>query len=133
MSDSPQVIAVLNYLEQFKILNLPEIEKFFINDFIQDTRPLSLGVPLKNKEEYIAFLQKLADQLGGQPLEITRFGIADASAVSQRVFVHIRVQGTPLEGEPFDIESIYIFTFAEEDKFSILATFDDSKAYPWAK
>ncbi|KAH9067499.1 hypothetical protein EDB87DRAFT_1827536 [Lactarius vividus] len=133
MSDSPQVTAVRNYLEQFEALNLPGIEAFFIDDFIQDTRPLSLGVCLRRKEDYMAFLQTLAEQLGGQPLKIKLRGIADASAVSDKVFAHIQVQGTPLEGEPFDIESIYIFTFAEEDKFSILATFDDSKAYPWAK
>ncbi|KAH9042913.1 hypothetical protein EDB83DRAFT_2523903 [Lactarius deliciosus] len=132
---SPQVKAVLHYLDQLKVLNLPEIEKLLADDFIQDTRPMSVKVPLKNKEEYIAFLQGLAEKLGGRPIEIDVDGIADASVVSKKVFAHILMHGEPLVGEPFDIETIYVFTFAQADdcKFRILATFVDSNGYPWVK
>jgi hypothetical protein len=67
---SPQVKAVLHYLDQVKVLNLREIEKLFTDDFVQSTRPLSLGVPSRTKEEDLAFLQGFADQLGGRPLEV---------------------------------------------------------------
>ncbi|KAH9067510.1 hypothetical protein EDB87DRAFT_1573133 [Lactarius vividus] len=136
--DSPQVKAVRHYLDQLKVLNLPEIEKLLADDFIQDTRPMSLKVPIRNKEEYMAFLQGLADQLGGRPIEVGQIdidGIADASVVSEKVFAHLVIHGEPLVGKPFDIESIYVFTFAQTDncKFRILATFGDSNVYPWHK
>jgi hypothetical protein len=67
---SPQVKAVLHYLNQVKVLNLHEIEKLFADDFVQSTRPLSLGVPSRTKEEDLAYLQGFADQLGGRPLEV---------------------------------------------------------------
>ncbi|KAH9054848.1 hypothetical protein EDB87DRAFT_1645019 [Lactarius vividus] len=57
------------------------------------------------------------------------------SAARSHMLLKIHVKGSPAKGEPFDVESIYVFTFSEDDhsKFSILGTFDDSKAYPWAK
>ncbi|KAH9174418.1 hypothetical protein EDB89DRAFT_570817 [Lactarius sanguifluus] len=132
--ESPQVQAVRRYLDHLKVLNLPEIEKLLADDFVQDTRPMSLKVPLKSKKDYMVFLQGLAKQLGGRPIEIDIDGIADASVLSKKVFAHIVMHGEPLVGEPFDIETIYVFTFsqAENTKFRILATFVDSKTYPWA-
>ncbi|KAH9044134.1 hypothetical protein EDB84DRAFT_1576402 [Lactarius hengduanensis] len=133
--NSPQVKAVLYYLDQLKVLNLSEIEKLLADDFIQDTRPMSVKAPIKSKKEYMAFLRGLAEQLGGRPIEIDIDGIADASVVSKKVFAHILMHGEPLVGEPFDIETIYVFTFSqvEDCKFRILATFVDSNSYPWAK
>ncbi|KAH9042922.1 hypothetical protein EDB83DRAFT_2677490 [Lactarius deliciosus] len=133
--ESPQVQAVRRYLDYLKVLNLPEIEKLLADDFIQDTRPMSIKVPIKSKEEYMAFLHWLAEQLGGRPIEIDIDGIADASVLSKKVFAHIVIHGEPLVGEPFDIEAIYVFTFSQADdsKFRILATFVDGKDYPWAK
>ncbi|KAH9163786.1 hypothetical protein EDB89DRAFT_1912510 [Lactarius sanguifluus] len=135
--ESPQVQAVRRYLDHLKVLNLPEIEKLLTDDFVQDTRPMSVKVPLKSKEEYMVFLQGLAEQLGGRPIEVGQIdidGIADASVLSKKVFAHIVMHGEPLVGEPFDIETIYVFTFSqvEDCKFRILATFVDSKTYPWA-
>ncbi|KAH9163777.1 hypothetical protein EDB89DRAFT_1912502 [Lactarius sanguifluus] len=135
---SPQVKAVIHYLDQLKVLNLPEIEKLLADDFIQDTRPMSVKVPLKSKGEYMAFLERLAEKLGGRPIEVGQIdidGIADASVVSKKVFAHIVMHGEPLVGEAFDIETIYIFTFSqvEDCKFRILATFVDSNGYPWDK
>ncbi|KAH9174426.1 hypothetical protein EDB89DRAFT_570990 [Lactarius sanguifluus] len=93
---SPQVKAVIHYLDQLKVLNLPEIEKLLADDFIQDTRPMSVKVPLKSKGEYMAFLERLAEKLGGRPIEIDIDGIADASVVSKKVFAHILMHGEPL-------------------------------------
>jgi hypothetical protein len=67
---SPQVKAVLYYFDQIKVLDLQKIEKLFTDDFVQSTRPLSLGVPSRTKEEDLAFLKGMADQLGGRPLEV---------------------------------------------------------------
>lgn len=69
---SPQVKAVLHYFDQIRVLNLEEIERLFTDDFVQSTRPLSLGVPSRTKKEDLAFLQGFADQLGGRPLEVIR-------------------------------------------------------------
>ncbi|KAH9042911.1 hypothetical protein EDB83DRAFT_2523902 [Lactarius deliciosus] len=138
MSPSPprselEVAVVLRYFDQLRVLNLPEIEKLLTDDFVYDTRPLSLGVQPRSKEEYLAFLQGLADQLGGRPLEIVFYGVADASATAAKVFVHPQIRGEPQVGKPFDLESLYIFTFAENYKFKTIAAFEDSKAYPWAE
>ncbi|KAH9163775.1 hypothetical protein EDB89DRAFT_2078492 [Lactarius sanguifluus] len=138
MSPSPprseiEVAEVYRYFDELKVLNLPEIEKFLTDDFAYATRPLSLGIDPKSKEEYLAFLEGLAKELGGRPLEISFYGLADASATAEKVFVHLQMHGEPQVGEPFDLESIYIFTFAENYKFTILAAFEDSKAYPWAE
>jgi hypothetical protein len=68
-SPSPQAKAILHYLDQLKVLNLNEIEKIFTDDFVQTTRPLSLAIPSRTKEEDLAFLKGLFDQLGGRPME----------------------------------------------------------------
>ncbi|KAH9039844.1 hypothetical protein EDB85DRAFT_1887252 [Lactarius pseudohatsudake] len=121
MSESPQVQAVRRYIDNLKVLNLTEIEKLLADDFTQDTLPTSLKVLPKDKTEYMV----------GQ---IDIIGIADASVLSKEVFAHFMIHGEPLVGEPFDIDAIYIFTFSqdEETKFRNLATFVDSKHYPWA-
>ena len=67
---SPQVKAILHYLDQIKVLNLEEIRNIFADDFVQATRPLSLGVPARNKEEDLVFLKGLADLLKGRSLEV---------------------------------------------------------------
>ncbi|KAH8976832.1 hypothetical protein EDB86DRAFT_3108825 [Lactarius hatsudake] len=138
MSPSPprselEVQIVMRYFDHLKVHNLPEIEKLLTDDFIFDTRPLSLGIHDRNKEGYLAFLKGQAEKLGGRPLEIFFYGLADASATAEKVFVHIQTRGEPLVGEPFDLESLYVFTFAENYKIKIVAAFEDSKAYPWAE
>ena len=69
-SPSPPEKAILHYLDQVKVLNLYEIDKIFTDDFVQSTRPLSLGIPSRTKQEDLAFLQGLSDQLGGRPMEV---------------------------------------------------------------
>ncbi|KAH9042909.1 hypothetical protein EDB83DRAFT_2554067 [Lactarius deliciosus] len=128
-----EVQTVLRYFDQLRVLNIHEIEKFLTDDFVYDTRPLSLGIDPRSKGEYLAFLKGLAKQLGGRPLEIVFYGVADASATAAKVFVHPQIRGKPLVGKPFDLESLYIFTFAENYKFKTIAVFEDSKAYPWAR
>ncbi|KAI9448695.1 hypothetical protein BJY52DRAFT_307499 [Lactarius psammicola] len=122
---SPQVKAILHYFDQIKVLNLQEIEKHFADDFVQSTRPSSLGIPFRSKEEDLAFLGGLADQLGGRPLEVTIFDIIESSG---KVWAHLLMHGEPQEGKPFDIECIYQFIFAENYKFKALIDFVDSKA-----
>jgi hypothetical protein len=67
---SPQVKAVLQYLDQVKVFNLHEIGKLFTDDFVRSTLPLSLAVPSRTKEEDLAYLGGLAGQLGGRSLEV---------------------------------------------------------------
>ncbi|KAH9039843.1 hypothetical protein EDB85DRAFT_2272564 [Lactarius pseudohatsudake] len=130
MSESPQVQAVRHYLDYLKVLNLTEIEKLLAVDFVQDTRPMALRVPIKGKEEYMDWL---AEKLGGLSIEIDNVRISDASVLSKKVFAQLTIHGKPLVGEPFDMEAIYIFTFSQADtKIRILATFVDSEHYPWA-
>ncbi|KAN0132688.1 hypothetical protein V8E53_009704 [Lactarius tabidus] len=126
---SPQVKAVLHYLDQVKVFNLHEIEKLFTDDFVQSTRPLSLGVPSRTKEEDLAFLQGFADQLGGRPLEITIYNIIESPG---KAWAHLLMHGEPQEGKPFDIECIYQFTFAGDSttyRFKAINDFLDSKAF----
>ncbi|KAH8993750.1 hypothetical protein EDB92DRAFT_1815411 [Lactarius akahatsu] len=125
---SPQVRAVLHYLDQIKVLNLHEIEKHFTDDFIQSTRPLSLEIPSRSKEEGLAFLQGLANQLGGRPLEARQITIYDIIESPGKVWVHLLTHGEPQEGKPFDIECIYQFIIAENYKFKALIDFVDSTA-----
>ncbi|KAI9441775.1 hypothetical protein H4582DRAFT_2097074 [Lactarius indigo] len=122
---SPQVKAVLHYLDQIKVLNLHEIEKLFTDDFVQSTRPLSLGIPSRTKEEDLKFLQGLADQLGGRPIEITIYDIIESPG---KAWAHLHMHGEPQEGKPFDVECIYQFRFAENYRFKALIDFVDSKA-----
>ncbi|KAH8994588.1 hypothetical protein EDB92DRAFT_291419 [Lactarius akahatsu] len=132
-TESPQVKAVRRYIDYLKVLNFTEIEKLLAVDFVQDTRPMSLRVPIKDKDEYKVFLYRLAEQLEGRSIEIDNVRIADASVLAKKVFAHFTIHGKPLGGEPFDMEAIYIFTFSQADtKIRILATFVDSKHYPWA-
>ncbi|KAF8266322.1 hypothetical protein EI94DRAFT_203727 [Lactarius quietus] len=126
---SPQVKAVLHYLDQIKVLNLHEIAKLFTEDFVQSTRPLSLGIPSRTKEEDLAFLRGLADQLGGRPLEITIYDIIESPG---KAWAHLLLHGEPQEGKPFDIECIYQFTFASDSnshRFKAITDFLDSRAF----
>ena len=68
---SPRVKAILHYFDQIKVLNIHELEKLFTDDFVQSTRPLSLGVPSRTKQEDLDFLKGFSGQMGGRPLEVT--------------------------------------------------------------
>ena len=70
-SPSPLLKTVLDYLDHTKTLNLVELEKLFTDDFVQSTYPRSLGVPPRSKEEDVAFLRGLFEQLGGRHLEVS--------------------------------------------------------------
>ena len=67
---SPQVKVILHYFDQLKVLNLQELGNVFTDDVVQTTRPLSLGIPSRTKEENLRFLQALADRLRGRPMEV---------------------------------------------------------------
>jgi hypothetical protein len=67
---SPQLKTVLHYLDLVKTLNIEEIDKLFIDDFVQSTRPLTLHVPSRTKEEDLAFLKGLSETLQGRHLEV---------------------------------------------------------------
>ncbi|KAH8994580.1 hypothetical protein EDB92DRAFT_2113370 [Lactarius akahatsu] len=129
-----EVAIVERFFEYLKVFNIPEIAKLISDDdFVNLTRPSSLGIPDRSKEEYLAFLKWQAEQQGGRPLEITFNGLADAVELAAKVFVHPDIRFETQEGKPFVLESIYIFTFDDNYKFRILAAFEDSCAYPWAK
>jgi len=125
---SPQVKAVLHYLDQVKVLNLHEIEKIFTDDFVQTTQPLSLGIPSRTKEEDLAFLQGLLEQQGGRPIKIDIFDIIDSPG---RAWAHVYIHGEPPVGKPFNVESIYQFTFTGDPasfRVKALTDFVDSAA-----
>ena len=69
-SPSPQVEAVLNYLDSIKVFDVPKLEKLFTDDFVQSTRPLSLETSSRTKADDLAFLQGFADQLRDKALEV---------------------------------------------------------------
>jgi len=67
---SSQLKTVLRYFELIRALDLVELDKLFADDFVQSTRPLSLGVPSRTKEEDLAFLGALAEKLKGGRVEV---------------------------------------------------------------
>jgi|SRR6266850_200513 len=69
---SSQLKTVLRYFELIKTLDTVELGKLFADDFVQSTRPLSLGVPSRTKEEDLAFLRGLAEKIEGRRLEVGR-------------------------------------------------------------
>jgi hypothetical protein len=73
-SPSSQLKTVLRYFDLVKVLDLAEIEKLFAGDFVQSTRPLSLGVPSRTKEEDLAFLRGFAEKLEERRLEVKQNG-----------------------------------------------------------
>ena len=71
-SPSSQLKTVLRYFDLVKVLDLAEIDKLFADDFVQSTRPLSLGVPSRTKEEDLAFLRGFAEKLEERRLEVRK-------------------------------------------------------------
>jgi hypothetical protein len=69
---SPQLKTVLDYLDLVKVLDLAGIDKLFTDDFVQSTFPLSLNVPPRTKQEDLAFLGGLSEQLEGRHLQVRR-------------------------------------------------------------
>lgn len=67
---SPQVKTILHYLDLVKVFNLDGLDKLFTDDFVQSTRPLSLNVPSRTKEEDLAFLEGLSETMQGRHLEV---------------------------------------------------------------
>ena len=92
---SSQLKTVLRYFELIKVLDIVELDKLFADDFVQSTRPLSLGVPSRTKEEDVAFLQALAEKIEGRRIEVGRNYArapprARAPSVSSRLLGRIR-------------------------------------------
>jgi len=69
-SPSSQLKTVLRYFEFISALDLVELDTLFADGFVQSTRPLSLGVPSRTKEEDLAFLGALAEKLKGRRVEV---------------------------------------------------------------
>jgi ketosteroid isomerase-like protein len=67
---SSQLKTVLRYFELVETLDTVELGKLFADDFVQSTRPLSLGVPSRTKEEDLTFLRGLAEKIEGRRLEV---------------------------------------------------------------
>ena len=67
---SSQLKTVLDYLDLVKALDLAEIDKLFTDDFVQSTSPLALNVSPRTKQEDLAFLRGLSEQLEGRHLQV---------------------------------------------------------------
>lgn len=67
---SSQLKTVLDYFDLVKVLNLAELEKLFTDDFVQSTLPSSLAVPPRTKQEDLAFLRGLSEQLEGRHIQV---------------------------------------------------------------
>ena len=72
-SPSSQLKTVLRYLDLVRTLDLAELDALFADGFVQSTRPLSLGVPSRTKQEDLAFLGALAEKLKGRRVEVDFF------------------------------------------------------------
>jgi hypothetical protein len=67
---SAQLRTVLLYFDVLKVWNIVELGQLFADDFVQSTRPLSLAVPSRTKEEDLEFLRGFSQQLDGKHLEV---------------------------------------------------------------
>lgn len=94
-SPSSQLKTVLDYFDLVRVLNLAELEKLFTDDFVQTTLPSSLGVPSRTKQEDLAFLRGLSEQLEGRHIQVryqlvSRNSLARAIARSSLRFPAVR-------------------------------------------
>ena len=70
---SSQLKTVLHYLDCVEVFDLAEIEKLFADDLVQSTAPHNLDVPKRSKQEDLAFLRGLSEQLEGKSFEVKLF------------------------------------------------------------
>ncbi|KAH9976335.1 hypothetical protein BGW80DRAFT_1443977 [Lactifluus volemus] len=127
---SPQVKTILHYLDLVKVFDLDGLDKLFADDFVQSTRPLSLNVPSRTKEEDLAFLKGLSVTMKGRHLEITFYDVVESPP--GKVWVHVALHGEPPKGKAFTIECIYMFTLIEHlgvHKVKGVIDFLDSRAF----
>jgi ketosteroid isomerase-like protein len=67
---SDQLSVVFDYLDYLKRWDIDALDKLFTSDFTQQTFPESLGIPSRNRREYLECLPTLRDSLNGVPLEV---------------------------------------------------------------
>ncbi|KAF8483942.1 hypothetical protein DFH94DRAFT_843453 [Russula ochroleuca] len=128
-SPSPQLKTVLDYLDHVKVLDLAEIEKLFTDDFVQSTSPHTLNVPPRTKQEDLAFLRGLSEQLEGRHLQMTVYDIVEAPG---KAWVHLLLHVEFPDGRTFDIECIYQITLVghlESHKIKAINDFVDTAAF----
>jgi len=128
---SSQLKTVLRYLELIGALDLVELDTLFADDFVQSTRPLSLGLPSRTKEEDLAFLGALAEKLKGRRVEVTVYDVIESPG---KAWAHVLLHGEFQDGKAFDVESIYQFTLVEHassnlPKIKAVVDFVDSAAF----
>jgi len=126
---SPQVRTVLRYLDLVQVFDLAEIEKLFTDDFVQSTSPHSLDVPSRSKQEDLAFLRGLSEQLEGKPLETTIYDIVESPG---KAWVHLELHLEFPDGNEFDIECVYQFKLVphlNSHKIKAINDFVDSDAF----
>ncbi|KAI0253733.1 hypothetical protein BJV78DRAFT_1152847 [Lactifluus subvellereus] len=141
---SSQLKIVLLYLDLIKVFNLEEVEKLFMDDFVQSTAPSSLHVPSRTKEEDLAFLKGLSETLEGRHLEVTdsvgQITIYDIVESPGKAWVHrtltgslkLLLHGEPPKGKAFTVECIYLFTLVGHlgfHKIKAITDFVDAGAF----
>jgi hypothetical protein len=67
---SPQLRVVLDYFNHLSRWELDKLSLLSSANFIQETLPVSMGIPSRTKSEDIAFLKEFRDSLYCFPLEV---------------------------------------------------------------
>ena len=69
---SPQMKVIDDYLKYLSIFDIDGLSRLMMDDYVQSTSPLSLGVPDRPKAVDLEFLKGLGESLNGQPLTVSR-------------------------------------------------------------
>lgn len=90
---SRQLKVVLDYFNSLKTWDLETLSQLSTPSFTQATLPASLGIPVRTKEEDIAFLHTFRDSLKSAPLEVcnirkTYSSLVWRANVSSKIIIH---------------------------------------------
>ena len=90
---SRQLKVVLDYFNSLKTWDLETLSQLSTPSFTQATLPASLSIPVRTKEEDIAFLHTFRDSLKSAPLEVcnirkTYSSLVWRADVSSKIIIH---------------------------------------------
>jgi hypothetical protein len=89
---SRQLKVVLDYFNSLKTWDLETLAQLSTPNFSQATLPASLGIPVRTKEEDIAFLHTFRDSLKSAPLEVCSMRLYSSliwrADISLKIIIH---------------------------------------------